>query len=100
MADMVWTIRASKSDLEDLLKDIRRFEEQQGTGVVIPPDGAPRRVPIVMVALMGQMEEYELVLAPILGAGGNALYEGVKLLIRKFVEARPNQASFSEKPKT
>ncbi len=31
MAEVVWTVRASKTDLEALLKDIRQFEKQQGT---------------------------------------------------------------------
>jgi hypothetical protein len=98
MADVVWTVRASKSDLEALLKEIRQFEGQQGSQRLIPSDCTPAPVPRDIDSPLGQMEWYEIVVAPILGAAGNALYEGIRALIRKFVATKPNQASFTEKP--
>jgi hypothetical protein len=93
VADAVWTVRASKADLEALLADIRRLTEENGGEAVIPADCEPRRVPRDPDSPMGQIEWYELILSPVLGAAGNALYEATKALIRKLV------ASFTEKPK-
>jgi hypothetical protein len=100
VSDVVWTVRASKADLEALLRDIRQFEEQQGTAKLVPVECAPQRVPQDVDTPLGQMEWWEIIIAPVLGAAGNALYEGIKAIIRKYVAAKPNQATFTEKPKT
>jgi hypothetical protein len=95
MNNIMWTVGGTKADLENLLKEIRQFESQNG-GKLIPDDSQPRRLPSDPDAPMGQLEWYEVVLAIATSAVGSGLYEGIKAQIKKHVAAKPNQATFTE----
>lgn len=95
MSDIVWTIGGSKTDLENLLSEIRKFESQKREKLV-PDDSRPQPLPQDPDAPMGQIEWYEIAFALATGVVGNAMYDGVKAIIKKYVAARPNQATFTE----